>query len=48
MTEFGSIFDYETSTAVFCWIGMAFLTVYAVGAMWSARGESMEMAAQPA
>lgn len=48
MAEFGSIFDYAASTEVFCWLGMAFLTAYAVGAMWSARGESMEMAAQPA
>jgi hypothetical protein len=39
MAEFGSIFDYEASSAVFCWIGLAFLAGYGLVAIWNARGE---------
>ena len=47
MAEFGSIFDYEASSAVFCWIGLVFLAGYGLVAIWNARGEP-EGVPQPA
>jgi hypothetical protein len=47
MSEFGAIFDYQSSAAVFCWISFGFLAVYGLAAMWGSQ-ESDSLAAQPA
>jgi hypothetical protein len=47
MSEFGAIFDYDLSTAVYCWMGLGFIAAYGLFAMWGAQSDTA-LAAQPA
>ena len=48
MTEFGAIFDYETSTTAFYMLSLGFMAAYAFAALIGGRAKQDAAVMQPA